>query len=249
MAKQQILGKTRKDAKFTSKAKLKKPYMIGDLRVPGVSTVCGVIDKSGPLMWWAADLARKGIDYMTYRDDLANVGKLTHDMILAHFLGMKVDTQQNSKWEIDRAKNSFKSFENFISKYEVEPIEVEHELISPKHLFGGRMDFYGRLDGVLTLMDFKTGKRIYDDYFYQCGGYAMLLEEFGFPVEQYVILNIPRMKGEAFEVAFLRKMQAVKRVFRNALGVYWAIKDAKKMMKVSVERVAVKDAKNERKAT
>lgn len=245
MAKQQtkVLGKTRKDAVFTSRASLKKPYYVDDLRVPGVSTVCGVIDKSGPLMWWAADLARKGIDYMTYRDDLANVGRLTHDMILAHFLGMKVDTRQNSQWEIDRAKNSFKSFLNFISKYKIELIEGEYELISPKHLFGGRMDFYGKLDGVLTLMDFKTGKRIYDEYFYQCGGYAMLLEEFGFPVEQYVILNIPRSKGEAFEVAFLREMQAPKRVFKSALDIYWAMKDAKKMMKVSVERVAVKEEK------
>ena len=241
--KEKVLGKMRKDAKFTSKAKLKKPYYVDDLRVPGVSTVCGVIDKSGPLMWWAADLARKGIDYMTFRDDLANVGRLVHDMILAYFLGMEVDTYQNSQWEKDRAKNSFKSFLNFISKYEVEPIEVEHELISPKHLFGGRMDFYGKLDGVLTLMDFKTGKRIYDESFYQVGGYAMLLEEFNFPVEQYVILNIPRTKGEAFEVAFLRKMIAPKRVFKNALGIYWAIKDAKKIMKDSVERIKVKKTK------
>ena len=245
MAKQQtkVLGKMRKDAKFTSKTKLKKPYYVGDLRVPGVSTVCGVIDKSGPLMWWAADLARKGIDYMTYRDDLANVGRLAHDMILAHFLGMKVDTQQNSKWEIDRAKNSFKSFLNFISKYKVEAIEVEHELISPKHLFGGRMDFYGKLDGVLTLMDFKTGKRIYDESFYQVGGYAMLLEEFNFPVEQYVILNIPRTKGEAFEVAFLQEMGSPKLVFKYALRLYWAMKETKKIMKVSVERIAVKESK------
>ncbi|GAG11428.1 unnamed protein product, partial [marine sediment metagenome] len=233
----------RKDAKFTSKAKLKKPYYVDDLRVPGVSTVCGVIDKSGPLMWWAADLARKGIDYMTYRDELAEAGRLVHDMILAYFLGMEVDTYQNSQWAIDKAKNSFKSFENFISKYEVEPIEVEHELISPKHLFGGRMDFYGKLDGVRTLMDFKTGKRIYDDYFFQSGGYAILLDEFDFPVDQYVILNIPRSKGESFEVAFLQKMKPAERVFKSALGIYWAMKDAKKIMKTAVERIAVKEPK------
>lgn len=243
MAKTKVLGKMRKDAKFTSKARLKKPYYVDDLRVPGVSTVTGYIDKSGPLMWWAADLARKGIDYMTYRDDLANVGRLVHDSILAHFLGMEVDTYQNSQWEIERAGNSLLSFRNFISKYKVEPIQVEYELISPKNLFGGRLDFYGKLDGVLTLMDFKTGKRIYDDYFFQAGGYAMLLEEFDLPVEQFVILNIPRSKGEAFEVAFLRKMKPAKRVFKNALGIYWAIKDAKKIMKDSVERIKVKETK------
>ena len=243
MAKQKVLGKMRKDAKFTSKARLKKPYYVGDLRVPGVSTVCGVIDKSGPLMWWAADLARKGIDYMTFRDDLANVGRLVHDMILAYFLEMEVDTYQNSQWEIDRVGNSMRSFHNFIHKYKMETIHVEHELISPKHKFGGRMDWYGNLDGVRTLMDFKTGKRIYDESFYQVGGYAMLLEEFGVQVNQYVILNIPRTKGESFEVAFLRKMTPAKRVFKSALGIYWAMKDAKKIMKTAVERIAVKEPK------
>ena len=243
MAKQQTIKKIRKDAVFTSKARLKKPYYVDDLRVPGVSTVSGQIDKSGPLMWWAAMLARKGIDYTTYRDELAAVGTLVHDMILAHFLGMKVDTYQNSKWEIDKAKNSFKSFENFISKYEVEAIEVEHELISPKCLFGGRMDFYGKIDGVLTLADYKTGKRIYDDYFYQSGGYSLLLKEFEFPVEQFMIINIPRSKGESFEVAFLRKMRPVEKVFKNALGMFWAIKESRKIMKTAVERIAVKEAK------
>ncbi|GAH44079.1 unnamed protein product, partial [marine sediment metagenome] len=77
VTKKKMIGKIRKDAKFTSKAKLKKPYHDENgRRVPGVSTVIGYIDKSGPLMWWAADLARKGIDYMTFRDDLAGVGRL-----------------------------------------------------------------------------------------------------------------------------------------------------------------------------
>ena len=109
----------RKDAKFTSKARLKKPYHDENgRRVPGVTTVTGYIDKSGPLMWWAADLARKGIDYMTSRDELAEAGKLVHDMILAYFLEMEVDTYQNSQWAIDKALNSMKSFHNFISNIE-----------------------------------------------------------------------------------------------------------------------------------
>jgi hypothetical protein len=159
---------------------------------------------------------------------------------------MEVDTYQNSQWAVDLAMNSFKSFENFISKYDVEPIEVEKELISRKHLFGGRMDFYGKVDGVLTLADYKTGKRIYDDYFFQSGGYSILLKEFEFPVEQFMIINIPRSKGESFEVGFLQKMRPLEKVFKSALDLYWSMKEAKKIMKTAVERVAVKDPKTKK---
>lgn len=200
-------------------------------------------------MYWAWDLGQKGIDYQTHRDDLANVGKLVHDMILAYFLGMEVDTYQNSQWEIDRANNSFKSFENFISKYKVKPAKVdgkktvEHELISRKFRYGGRLDFYGEVDDIVSLMDFKTGKRMYDDQMFQCGGYSILLEEFDLPVDQFIICNIPRSKGESFEVAFLRNIEPAKRVFLGAYEIYNAIKEAKKIIKESVETVKVKEAK------
>lgn len=191
-------------------------------------------------MYWAWDLGRKGIHYRQHRDDLANVGTLLHDMILAHFLGMEVDKYVYSQWEIEKAENSMKSFHHFISKYKVEPIEIEKEMISDFHKFGGRVDFFGEVDGVKTVMDFKTGKRIYDDYFFQCGGYDILLAELSLEAEQYIILNVPRSKGEAFEVAFLRNMIPAKNVFMNALGIYWAIKEAKAIMKESVESIAVK---------
>lgn len=245
MAKKKILKTDRKGSKFTSKARIKEPYRDtkGD-RVPGVSTVCGMIDKSGPLMYWAWDLGRKGINYRQYRDDLANVGKLLHEMILAFFLGMEADTYVYSQWEIDKAKNSFQSFLNFISKYKVNPIHVEHEIISDTLRCGGRLDYYGDVDDIRTVMDFKSGKRMYDEQMFQCGGYDLLLESEKLPpAKQYIIVNTPRSKGEAFEVAFLRNMEPARRVFLGALEIYWAIKDAKAIMKESVETIAVKESK------
>lgn len=247
MAKTKVMKKDRKGSKFTSKARIKEPYRDskGD-RVPGVSTVCGMIDKSGPLMYWAWDLGRKGINYRQYRDDLANVGKLLHEMILAYFLGMEADTYVYSQWEIDKANNSFQSFLNFISKYKVKPIHIEHEIISDLLRYGGRLDYYGGVDDVLTVMDFKTGKRMYDEQMFQCGGYHLLLKEKKLKVDQYIIVNIPRSKGEAFEVAFLRNMEPAVRVFKGALEIYWAIKDAKAIMKESVETIKVKDAEKKK---
>lgn len=249
MAKKKVLKKERKDAKFTSKSRLKTPYMLDGVRVPSVSTICGMIDKSRALMYWAWDLGRKGIDYRAHTDDLANVGKLVHDMILAYFLEMEVDTYQNSQWEIDRALNSMKSFYNFISRFELKPAvidgkkAIEHELISREFLFGGRLDYYGDVDKIRTLMDFKTGKRMYEDQMFQCGGYSILLEEYNLPVDQFIICNIPRSKGESFEVAFLRNIAPPKRVFFGAHEIYNAIKESKKIMKESVETVKVKEPK------
>lgn len=212
--------KPRKSKYFQSRSRMKKPYLDSKgNRVPGVTTVTGVLDKPA-LLWWAWDLGTRSIDYRKHRDALADVGTLAHEMILAFFLGLEVDFYEFSPWVVDRAKISFGKFEELIKKHKLKPQHVEWEIISDRLKYGGRIDFHGLCDDVPTIIDFKTGKRIYDDYFFQLGGYGLLLAEERELIEQHMIVNVPRDEKESYQMAKKTNIMLEKKIFRSCLNIY-----------------------------
>ena len=70
----------------------------------------------------------------------------------------------------------------------------EQALWSVKIGMAGRVDCIGEFDGVLSVIDFKTSKRIKSeedipDYFAQCTAYALMYEELiGHPIDDLVII-------------------------------------------------------------
>lgn len=70
----------------------------------------------------------------------------------------------------------------------------EQALWSVKIGMAGRVDCIGEFDGKLSVIDFKTSKRIkkredIDNYFAQCVAYALMYEELvGQPIDQIVII-------------------------------------------------------------
>jgi genome maintenance exonuclease 1 len=70
----------------------------------------------------------------------------------------------------------------------------EQALWSVKLGMAGRVDCIGEYDGVLSVIDFKTSKRIkkkedIDNYFAQCVAYACMYEELvGKPIDQIVVI-------------------------------------------------------------
>lgn len=70
----------------------------------------------------------------------------------------------------------------------------EQALWSVKIGLAGRVDCIAEFDGKLSVIDFKTSRRIkskedIDDYFAQCTAYALMYEELiGVPIEQIVII-------------------------------------------------------------
>ena len=56
------------------------------------------------------------------------------------------------------------------TKHNVKVIAMEHEVVTDT--YGGRPDLVCEMDGVITLVDFKTGKgQYYDNWKYQLAGY------------------------------------------------------------------------------
>lgn len=215
---------------LTNKSKTPAPYKLKDgTRVPSVTTILGELAKPA-LIHWAWGLGMKGIDYKAYKDALADVGKLTHDMILADLRGEDPNAEcpNYSAETVDLAENCFISYLNWKGRHTIEPIALELPLVSEIFRYGGRADFLGRIDEKLSLVDFKTGKAIYPEHFIQLAGYAPLLVENNIapgPIEDFRVLNIPRAESEAFDEKSRTSLNAEWTIFQAALTIYNAKKE------------------------
>ena len=120
-------------------------------------------------------------------------------MIRADLSGEQFDPKDYTPRQIDRAENGFIKYLEWRKRHTLEPILLETPLVSEKHQWGGTMDFYGKVDGRLELIDYKTGSGIYPEHWLQSAGYYTILEENGYKVEVRRILNIGRDESEEFD--------------------------------------------------
>lgn len=188
--------------------------------VPGVTTIIGSVLAKPALIHWAWNLGRQNIDYRKFRDDKADIGTLAHSMIMAHLKGEEPETDDYSKQQIDQAENCVLSYFNWEKDHPFKPILVEHPLVSEKHGFGGTIDCLARLNGRTSLVDYKTGKAIYDDYMFQLAAYKLLLEENKHKIDEARILNIGRSEDEEFLDKLAGDLQFEKGIFLNCLSIY-----------------------------
>lgn len=173
-------------------------YLAGGTLVPGATTISGLLNKPA-LVKWANNLGLQGIDSTKYVDKAANVGTLIHALVEGHITGKTVDTSDFTALEIELAQNGFYKYLDWEKQHKVEPIFNEKQFVSEKYRYGGTLDFYCKVDGKYTLVDFKSGKGIFNEHFLQVSGYANLLKENKYRVDQIMILNIGRNEDEPFQ--------------------------------------------------
>lgn len=116
-----------------------------------------------------------------------------------------------------------------------EPILVEESVVSLQHGFAGTLDLYSKrgeptVGKGLVLTDAKTSKDVYPEMAMQLGGYAIALEELGFPVDTASILLL-RADGTYKEV-FLEPDRAA---FLHALDLYRSFTQTKAAVKAAKE--------------
>lgn len=187
-------------------------------RVPGTTTVTGLLDKP-QLIAWANRLGLEGIDSTQYRDSMAGIGTLAHAMARSELAGQPLseDLSEYSAKEVDLAENALIKFLDWRKAHEFKPILTEGPLVSEQYRYGGTIDAYGILDGKPALIDLKSGKGIYPEMVYQLAAYRQLLLEHNHPVDNVRIVRIGRDEQEGFE----------ERVFGgldNAWMVFWHLR-------------------------
>ena len=213
---------------MTKKAKQHTVYKLANgKRVPGTTTITGVLNKPA-LVPWANKLGLQGIKVSEYVNDLADIGTLAHAMVIASLEGKEADTSDYSAKQISSAENSALSFFDWKKGKELEPIIMEKPLVSETYKFGGTADCFCKLDGVRTLIDFKTGKGIFPEMPTQVIAYMQLLKENGYEPEQGMILRIGRTEDEGFETRQVKNTVLNWKMFLHCLGVYETRKQIKK---------------------
>jgi hypothetical protein len=212
-------------------------YFIGDKRVPSVTTILsfGLAGFSkDALLKWAWTEGVEGRDFRETRDKAATAGTIAHSMIEAFLNGDEHDCTDYPPEQVAEATQAFGAFQDWHREHAIEIVEQEVQLVSAQHKFGGCFDALGSVNGVPTLLDWKTSKGLYPTYVCQVAAYYVLITEHRprhlWP-QQAVILRVG--KDGQFRVVTLTKQQLSQGwdVFQHALAIYRARWDLEAMVK------------------
>lgn len=110
------------------------------------------------------------------------------------------------------------AFMQFQSKHKLKPQFLEKKVFSIKHGYAGTVDYYGELDGKITVLDWKSSKAIYDDYLIQVSAYANALVEEGYKVDQTAVVRLG--KDGTFEIKIEKDWKKHLPAFLGAKEIY-----------------------------
>lgn len=197
-------------------------------RVPSVTTILGVLNKPA-LMDWAWRCGCDGLDYKVVRDNAGDIGTLAHYLILCDIKGMKPDISEYSPQNLAQAETCLLKYWEWQKGNPIKPILIEEPLVSEEFKYGGTLDCFGQREDTdeFVLVDFKTGKAIYSEYFYQLAAYENLLAEHGHRFDKTIVLRIGRDENEGFEVRDIGNLDKHFEIFKHCLGIYNLKKETK----------------------
>ena len=127
-------------------------------------------------------------------------------------------TQEMLRTESEEERLSYTALLQFFGEHTFEPISLEKKCFSVKNRYAGTVDYYGKIDGKLTTMDYKTSKAIYEGYPLQVSAYSGALEEEGFKTEQTMIVRVG--KDGKLEVKVEKNWKQYLPIFLSANELY-----------------------------
>ncbi len=167
--------------------------------VPSVTTILGRLGKGDALIQWAANCAvdhvanaiirdgliSKGDDdaiistlsearkaWTIKRDDAADIGTRVHAYARGILEGKSPPEPLDGP-----AQKGIEAFWRWVEQHRIEPYAVERRVMSRQHMYAGTCDFYGLIDGHVSVLDFKTGNGVYDEAWWQTSAYSIALDE------------------------------------------------------------------------
>lgn len=221
---------------------VKHRYKINGEYANGVTTVLSVIAKP-QLIWWAAGEAAnhfkanlvpgQALDELQIqslceearkahnkkRDKAADAGTYVHNWIEDFVNGENPAMPINA--DLKRVINDFLEW---WEKSDIEVISSEQVFCSPTRMLAGTADLVCKVDGKLTIMDWKTGSGIYPEMFMQMAAYALMWEEEhpDQPIERLHVVNAS-LKN-MFQDQYREDIQLFKDAYLEALALYKSVK-------------------------
>jgi hypothetical protein len=101
----------------------------------------------------------------------------------------------------DAATWAVESWKDWAQSVALEPLAIERVVYCQACGYAGTMDLYARVGGVLTVLDWKSGKAIYPEAFLQNVAYRHAASRRGMPSTQGLIVRLPKLVDDpAWEV-------------------------------------------------
>lgn len=183
-------------------------HMLNGREIPGCTSISGLFQDDGWKFAWPVKemylnlharlqnrqiingvhlLEAKSI-WRRKRDKAADTGTIAHGYIEDYIKsGARVPPTQPAE-----VLNCFNEFIRWEGEFKPEWLGSEIQVGSAIWKFAGILDALAKIDGCITLVDFKTSSDIKDDYAIQLAGLCIGLDECGVTVDQRAILHLPK---------------------------------------------------------
>jgi len=144
-------------------------YLINGTKYDRVTSVLNIIDKPALRMWYANAGVKRARHISQTR---ADIGTTVHKLIEIHLSGEEVQLDNYD----DEIKQSILLFQEFQKKNNLIPEGVEVFLWNDEYEYAGTTDFIGMCNGKRMILDWKTSKMIYEEYWLQLSAYVIAFE-------------------------------------------------------------------------
>lgn len=170
------------------------------VKLPSVTTVTGAKKKKS-IMEWRNRVGEQEANRISRA--ASGRGNRVHNLAEKYLRNEKMELRSEMPDSLVMFRSLMPSMQRINNIHYIEEI-----LWSEKIGLAGRVDLIAEWDGVLSVIDFKTSKKIktredIPDYFAQCTAYSMMYEEqVGFPIDQIVVIMAVE---NAFPLIFTEK--------------------------------------------
>lgn len=117
---------------------------------------------------------------------------------------------------VQAAQWAFSKYQDWADEVKLKPLYIEQTVYSDKYEFAGTMDLLAEVDGVVSLIDFKSGKAVYGEAHLQSVAYQEAFIEMGHlpHPEQGIIVRLPKNENDPeFEVVMVPDRKTLFPVF------------------------------------
>lgn len=169
----------------------------------------------------------------------ADAGTIAHEVIENHLQGRpitggKVDDLAKAAGEaaLTQAMQAFESFKRWLDMVRFELVATEVSLVDDDLGYGGTVDYVGLVNGELALIDWKTSKRVYEEYLAQVGAYAHLWECGRL---NYVDQEAPKTLGTVIDSVHVLKLGKGSTTFQHSAFYAGALDDGYNLFRAAFD--------------
>lgn len=201
-------------------------YMYNGVPVARVTTILEETASNAGLVIWANRLGFKHISSTAASKMFTDIGSEVHDYAECVVNGYETRLHSHTP-EAANCKAAFDKWWDDLNKQHEKVRVLKTECPMSCKWFGGTCDLIINIDGKNILVDYKTSKDIYNQYFLQLAAYKYLIEECTFgstmKLDGCMIVRLPK-DGKPYETKMLDFSNPVHRkIINDAESTFWSM--------------------------